>query len=310
MPLRLCLASLALAALASACPAPPSSQQNGEGEGEGALSETDAVAIFPQLVGLWTGPATQTPLGDFPVMNMDLRDTDGTTLFSRTDLDAGNSLRFAFAIEDHNGPLLVFRNGGLFQGILRDSRTGLVGKSGNAWHFCSLERGCDYIDATWTLDGDEITLQANVLKAQHLTWTATRAETRDLPSTYPSTLTPIEPSSDFPPLATLALTVSYPALAADADVWVFLSTSSCGQTFACTISRQIRSDAASGGTTTVASFDQLHPGSYDVNVLLDRDRNFITTLRPGSGDGVAIPDQPIDVDGAATGSSSIVFTIP
>ncbi len=203
---------------------------------EDAVAE--APAFFAGISGLWTGPASRTPLGDFPLLNMDVRDVDGRTLFARTDLDADNSLRFSFEVEDAgDAPALVFRNGGYFQGLLRDSRTSLRARDGDSWRFCAVDRGCDYIDATFALDGDELTLQVDVNGAQHLTWAAHRAEERPLPDGYPEDGTPVAPG-DFPPLSSLDVDVGFSALDADADVWVFLSTTPCGTTFSCTAARQ------------------------------------------------------------------------
>jgi hypothetical protein len=301
----------AIAALTSfACVPDPPPAHEGEGEGEGEGDVADVGAFFTGVSGLWSGPANETPLGNFPLLNMDVRDVDGRTLFARTDLDDANSLRFSFELEDAgDGPQLVFRNGGLFQGILRDSRTNLRDRDGTSWHFCSIDRGCDYIDATWILDGDDATLQVNVQRAQHLTWLAHRAEERTLATGYPVDHTAVVPG-DFPPMSALDVNVTFRALDADADVWVFLSTTACGPTFSCTISRQISAAAAAGSSSASLHFDQLHPGSYKLNVLLDRDRNLASSLGPSTGDGVALPDKNLDVDGpTATATAQIVVDL-
>ena len=89
--------------------------------------EVAGLDLLPRLAGLWSGPATMTPLGTFKRMNMDLRAASGQVLFARADLDVFNSLRFAFEVEAPGGaPTLVYRNGGYFLGLLRDSRTALV----------------------------------------------------------------------------------------------------------------------------------------------------------------------------------------
>ena len=51
----------------------------GEGEGDGAGDVGD---FFQGVSGLWSGPANETPLGNFPLLNMDVRDVDGRTLFA------------------------------------------------------------------------------------------------------------------------------------------------------------------------------------------------------------------------------------
>ena len=54
--------------------------------------EVAGLELLPRLAGLWSGPATMTPLGTFPLMNMDLRAASGQVLFARADLDALTSL--------------------------------------------------------------------------------------------------------------------------------------------------------------------------------------------------------------------------
>jgi len=145
--------------------------------------------LMTRLAGLWTGPATMTPLGTFEPMNMDLRAADGHMLFSRADLDAENSLRFGFVIETHGGQdVLVYRNGGYFQGVLRDSRTALVehvpvdAQGQGSWRFCSVTaEGCNYIDARFELDdADHLVFDVKVKGQQHVYWLAERIETREV----------------------------------------------------------------------------------------------------------------------------------
>ena len=299
----------------------PAVSAEGEGEGEGDASEgegegeggVDVGSFFAGVSGLWSGPATRTPLGDFPTMSMDLRAAaDGRSLFSRADLDDDNALRFAFDVEDLDGDgtgTLVFRNGGFFLGLLRDSRTRLldVSDSGTRWHFCSVDRGCDYIDAVWTVDADSLRLDASVLGAIHVVWDASQDEDRALPADF----SPTTSSSDLPlpTLSTLTTTVRFPATDAEADVWVFLSTTPCGTTFSCTVARQKKIRVDAGATEAVVVIDQLHAGDYLVNALLDRNSNLETALRPDRGDGVASPDAAAAVDGADATAVTIVFTL-
>jgi hypothetical protein len=150
--------------------------------------EVAGLELLPRLAGLWSGPATMTPLGTFQLMNMDLRAASGQVLFARADLDALNSLRFAFEVEAPGGaPTLVYRNGGYFLGLLRDSRTALVEQGADSWRFCSTgAQGCDYIDARWTFSGaDALVFDVKVKGAQHVYWEATRKETRALPEPFP-----------------------------------------------------------------------------------------------------------------------------
>ena len=102
-------------------------------------SDTPAgLELMQRLAGLWTGPATMTPLGTFARMNMDLRAASAQVLFSRADLDEMNNLRFAFELEAPDGETtLVYRNGGYFLGLLRDSRTRLVEHTADSYRFCS-----------------------------------------------------------------------------------------------------------------------------------------------------------------------------
>lgn len=266
-------------------------------------------SIFDVAPGLWSGPATRTLLGDFPVMNMDLRAAGDRELFSRVDLDAENSLRFGFLVEEHDGrSVVVYRNGGLFQGLTRDTRTTLVSAVDGAYRFCALDDGCEYVDATFTFAGDDVLLEALVRGEMHVTWEATREETRALPEGFAPTA---RPAGDFPPLPTLTVDVTFPALAAEADVWVLLSTTACGTTFSCTTSRSIAARASAGATSATLVLDQLHPGDYFATALLDRDRDLASTLRPDSGDGVSAIDDEVAVEpSGSTATLPIVFSLP
>jgi len=270
----------------------------------------DAVAgleLLPRLAGLWSGPATMTPLGAFPLMNMDLRAASGQVLFSRADLDALNSLRFAFEVEAPGGtPTLVYRNGGYFLGILRDSRTALVEQGEASWRFCSTTaQGCDYIDARWTFSGpDALVFDVKVKGAQHVYWKATRKETRALPEPFPVDLTPLAGDAEFPPMPTLKIDVGWaPALAQDGEVWAIVTTENCDLQLNCTHSRSLRAQVSAGATAATLTLEQIHPGPYKLNVLLDRNGNLATTLYPDAGDGIGGLNQAITV--APTGETAV-----
>lgn len=263
--------------------------------------------LLPRLAGLWSGPATMTPLGTFPQMNMDLRAASGQVLFSRADLDALNSLRFAFEVEAPGGaPTLVYRNGGYFLGLLRDSRTALVEQGGDSWRFCSTSAmGCDYIDARWTFSGaDALVFDVKVKGAQHVYWEATRKETRALPEPFPVDLTPLASDAEFPPMPTLKVDVGWaPALAEDGEVWAIVTTEPCDLQFKCTYSRSLRAQVSAGATSATLTLEQIHPGPYKLNVILDRNGNLASTLYPDAGDGIGGLNQAFTV--APTGETAV-----
>lgn len=278
----------------------------------------DAVAgleLLPRLAGLWSGPATMTPLGTFKLMNMDMRAASGQVLFSRADLDALNSLRFAFEIEAPGGaPTLVYRNGGYFLGMLRDSRTALVEQGGDSWRFCSTSaQGCDYIDARWTFSGpDALVFDVKVKGAQHVYWEATRKEARALPEPFPVDSTPLASDAAFPPMPTLKVDVGWaPALAQDGEVWVIVTTENCDLQLKCTHSRSLLAPASAGASAATLTLEQIHPGPYKLNVILDRNGNLGTTLYPDAGDGVGGLNQAIMVapSGETAVKAQIVVTI-
>lgn len=304
------------------------SGESGSGTAEGD-SDTDSTTggapelvgleLMTRLAGLWSGPATMTPLGTFEPMNMDLRAADGHVLFSRADLDEANSLRFAFSIETIAGEdVLVYRNGGYFQGVLRDSRTALVehvpidAQGVGSWRFCSiLAQGCDYIDARFEFDGpDQLVFDVKVMGEQHVYWLAERLETRELPEPFPADQSS-QGSGDapFPAMPTLRTTVSWQdPLTEPADVWVFLSVYDCPLMGICEFSRSLRATAEAGATSVELVHDQIHAGAYRGNAVLDRDRNLESTLFPGNGDAVTLPNQAVEI--AAQGESTVeLFTI-
>lgn len=293
-----------------ACSSPGGAPDGGSDQAGPTLA---GLALVPRLAGLWTGPATGTPLGDFPLLNMDLRAATDHVLFSRADLDERNSLRFAFSVEDHDGPVLVFRNGGSFQGLLRDSRTRLVGAAGEELRFCALDaRGCDYIDARFGFAAGGLTLDVKVKGAGHLRWLATRSEPRDLPRPFPADARPISTGDDpFPPLPALRTTVTWAApLPRDATVYVLLSQNDC-TVASCAVARSIGVVATKGAQQAVVLQEQVHPGDYKALVVLDRNGNLAATLRPDSGDGVSLPNQPVSVvRGEATMAARIVYDLP
>lgn len=270
----------------------------------------DAVAgleLLPRLAGLWSGTATMTPLGTLKLMNMDLRAASGHVLFARADLDALNSLRFAFEIEAPNGaPTLVYRNGGYFLGLLRDSRTALVEQGEDSWRFCSTgAQGCDYIDARWTFSGaDALVFDVKVKGAQHVYWEATRKESRALPEPFPADLEPLASDAAFPPMPTLKLEVGWAgALAQDGEVWAIVTTGDCDLQLKCTHSRSLRAPVGAGATSASMTLEQIHPGPYKLNVILDRNGNMATTLYPDAGDGLGGLNQAFTI--APTGETAV-----
>lgn len=266
--------------------------------------------LMQRLAGLWSGQASMTPLGTFPLMNMDVRAASGQVLFSRVDLDANNSLRFAFEVEDHgSGPVLVYRNGGYFLGLLRDSRAVLTEHTDSSWRFCSAAQGCDYIDATFSFDGDDhVILDVKVKGMQHVYWDALREETRALPEPFPADTTPLAKDAPFPTMPSLKVDVNWTgALEEDGGVWVILTTQPCDLQFTCKHSRSLLTTAAAGATSSSLLIDQIHPGDYKMTVVLDRNGNMADTLFPDAGDGVSLPNQAVKV--APAGETSAKATI-
>jgi hypothetical protein len=272
-----------------------------------------ASALSQRLAGLWSGSATQTVLGTFPLMNVDFRPADGHVLFGRTDLDPGDSLRFGFMIETFGGgDTLVYRNGGYFQGLLRDMRATLTehDESRGYYRFCHQSGGCGYIDARFTFaDPQHLTLDVKVKGNPHLLWQAERRETRDLPRPYPVDSQSQGPgTAPFPTMPALTATVSWPTpLKADADVWLLLSTTACVSAQSCTVSRSLSVAAAAGASSATLTLDQLHAGSYFAVAVVDRNRNLRTTLAPAPGDSLSNPFQSVDV--AAHGTTSTQLTV-
>lgn len=309
----LCAVSLTLAIASCTQPGDP----GGQGGDAGHMSPPAApTALLRKLVGLWSGSGRQTPLGDFPIMNMDLRPVGAYLLFARSDLDADNNLRFSFDVEQAEGQeQLVFRNGGYFQSILRDTRAGLIEHSDTSYRFCALARGCTYLDARWTFAAaDRIELDVKVRGKQHLLWTAQRIEERSAPQPFPAdTGAHASDTSPFPAMPSLRVRVGWTdPLATPADVWVLLSRDGCGLS-GCKTSRSLMAAVTAGDTSVELVFDQLHTGSYQVMALLDRDRSFRSTLSPSRGDGVTWPlNTAIQVaeSGESSANLHVGYTVP
>ncbi|MEM7159162.1 MAG: hypothetical protein AAF799_40370 [Myxococcota bacterium] len=272
-------------------------------------------ALLRRLPGLWVAPVTSmTSVGNFPIMAMDIRPADDRTLFSRVDLDADNNLRFAFAIEDVDGePTLVFRNGGEFLGILRDTRTRLVEHDPDAetWRFCAITGGCGYVEATIELSDDQLTLAADVLSRPHMFWEGQLAEERPTDGDFPYDPSPGQSDDPFPAMPTLRATLSWlEPLTEPADAWILLSATECGLApGSCTPSRFIHAFAAAGSTSIELSLEQIHPGDYSANAVLDRNGNLAASLLPDSGDLVSLPNQPVTVADLGESSASLMLLV-
>ncbi|MBL8946765.1 MAG: hypothetical protein JNK45_26585 [Myxococcales bacterium] len=275
----------------------------------GTADPTATAEFFARWPGLWVGPVdSMTSAGDFPTMNMDVRPADGHTLFSRTDLDGGNSLRMAMVVEQHDGEdVLVFRNGGYFLGILRDSRTRLVEADLEAerWRFCSIDAGCEYVDAVFDFEGpDALDMHVDVRGTTHFDWPATRAELREIDGPFPVDDTPQPGDAPFPEMPTLEVTLTWTTPLAEAsDAWVILSTTACNLGGGCTPSRFIRGHADAGATSLVLTLEQIHADDYKANAILDRNGNLAGTFLPDAGDTVSIPNSNVSVD--ATGTTEV-----
>jgi hypothetical protein len=259
-------------------------------------------------------------------MSMDLRAADPHVLFGRTDLDEKNNLRFAFSIEAPDAqPVLVFRNGGLFAGILRDSRTQLIeldgstGAESRSYRFCAQRGGCDYIDARFGFsDATHLALDVKVKNQQHLFFSAVRKESRILPEPFPVDDAP-QGGGDapFPPMPRLLVTVTWDKpLPKSSDILVVLSTTACNYLMpadlGCTVSRSLFAQGAAGDTSAVLVFEQIHSGSYKATAILDRSGQLRQRLVPRSGDGVSLPNQDITVEteGDSRAAVPIVLLIP
>jgi len=282
----------------------------------GQVPEADPAIFFTEIAGLWVAPVTSwTSVGNFPTMNMDVRAASDRVLFSRIDLDPENNLRFAFAIEEHDGePQLVYRNGGYFVGILRDTRTVLESYDGNVWRFCALEGGCAYVDARFDFSGDDaMRLDVDVMGMRHIEWNAVRREARALEGDFPTPET-LPGDAPFPDMPELMVQASWDTpLEADADVWVVLSNTDCGidPINNCVPSRYMRAVAGEGDTSVTMTLEQIHDGTYSVNAVLDRNRNMTAgILLPDMGDGISWPlDVSATVPASGTGEVDLLLNM-
>jgi hypothetical protein len=280
--------------------------------------ELEGAALFQRLLGLWVGAAGRTPLGNFPIMMMDMRPASPHVLFSRADLDAANNLRFAFSVETHAGKdVLVYRNGGYFLGILRDSRTSLIAHdpAKAMWRFCSIQGGCDYIDAIFTFPAEgQLILDVKVRGRDHLYWQAERRETRPQATPFPKDLTSQGTgNAPFPPMPKVNLTLMWTQpLAQEAEAWFLFSTMPCNITFQCQPSRSIRVTVPAGSIRAETTLEQAHTGKFFVNAFLDRNKNAAMIFRPDSGDGIAQLDTALTIEEGKDASLSlfVFYDIP
>lgn len=315
--------------LLCACPAPSGPDAGADagvdagvavdaGPGDaGADAGVAGVELMTRLAGLWVGPARMTPLGDFPIMYMDFRPVGPGFLFAQADLDVADNLRFGLSIETYGGAdVLAYRNGGLFQGVLRDSRTKLVESDDAAgrYRFCSVPQGCAYLDATFTFSGpNDLVFDTKVRGTQHVLWTAQRRETRTVPAPFPATLASLgDGAAPWPAMATVQTTVRWASpLTQAGTVWVLLTTTNCAPTFTCVASRSLRVEAAAGATSATLTLQAVHAGDYRLTAVVDRTRMFGTRLAPASGDSLAV-DQAVTVPASGQVSPDVLvaYTLP
>lgn len=287
------------------------------GVADAGAGDLAGLALLTRLPGLWVGPARMTPLGDFPVMFMDFRAVGDGFLFAQADLDADDNLRFGLSIETHDGADgLAYRNGGLFRGVLRDSRTKLVEADDAAgrYRFCSVTQGCGYIDATFRFTGpDDLVFDTLVRGRQHVFWTATRREARTVPVPFPASLASKgDGSAPWPTMASVRATVRWlTPLTQPGVVWVLLTTTNCAPAFSCVASRSLRVDAAAGATRAVLTVPAVHAGDYRLTAVVDRAGTFGTRLAPAAGDSLAV-DQPVTVPAVGQVSPDVLagYTLP
>lgn len=297
----------------------PGTQETEDGSSDGSGGPGDALQadeFLARLPGLWAAPVTsETSVGDFPVMNMDIRAVAPRTLFSRVDLDSSNNLRFAFGYEDHPefGRILVYRNGGFFQSVLRDTRTRLVGLDGDTWQFCAIDGGCGYIDARFELtEAGTLDLDVEVLRSHHIHWAPTRVEDRSLPAGFPGEAAGTG-QDPFAPMPTLNATLAWTNAADEGEeAWLLLFTEPCAVTAGdCNPARFFRATVLAGDTEVVIPFDQIHPGSYYALAVLDRNGNLANSLFPDSGDAVSLPNVAVEVaeDGTSTATVNVMIEL-
>ena len=298
---RIFLSLLAVAALSSC-------------RSKDASKEPPMNRFLSELFGLWSGPATQTPVGSFPMMNVDFRPMGEDFVWGRVDLDPANALRFGYAIETQDGKdQPIYRNGGYFQGMLRDDRAVLTDHSGRSFRFCHLEQGCEYIDATYTFSGEaSLLFDVKVMGAQHVLWDATRLEEREVPKAFLDGLDTVGSGNvPLPSMPELVVGVTWSApLPAAAQVWGALSVETCSFG-SCVISRHTRTLVAMGSTSGELHFPEVHSGTFRLNVVLDRNSNIESSLAPDSGDGIGTPNQSITIapSGETQASSTILVDL-
>lgn len=280
----------------------------------GVTPDADSAEFFEAVVGLWVAPVTSwTSAGSFPTMNMDVRAASDNVLFSRVDLDADNSLRFAFQLEEHDGQTqLVFRNGGDFLGIPRDSKAVLEERTGDTWRFCALSAGCGYIDARFAFESSErLRLDVDVMGMRHIEWIANRRETRSLDGAFPNP-TPEASDAPFPPMPQLEVEAQWSVpLEQDADIWLILTSTECGinPVANCVPSRYMLAQVSAGSSSVTLTIEQIHPGQYSANAVLDRNQNISAgVLLPDAGDAVSFPlDAPTTVPTEGTGTLTLML---
>jgi hypothetical protein len=296
--------------------------------------------------GIWSGGLESARLGNFGLWVVDMRAISPSQTSCKNELGAQNDIFMGFFVGIRgNDSLLIFRNGGYFQGMQRISYLRCDSVRSNSseryYRFVDLNAGASRLWSSFTFRRDSVIMETYSNGAFHMRWRARRTDTtqaklasavhnfprrvvaRNLTGAYAgrpdavafSFAEDVYPESAMPYLGRLTVNITRSAtvpVSSTDKILVVLTPEDVfnGGLFPDfnVLNKRMRYVILSGwnGTgTTSFTFNYAHPGTYYLNVVLDKDNNGA----PTSGDYIAFFDRDKSTSLPANGIQTLTANL-
>jgi hypothetical protein len=304
--------------------------------------------VMTRMLGIWNGSLrTGTSLGNFPEWVVDFRPIDRAMVMGKSELDPQNDIFLGiWPAKYGRDTVMVFRNGGQFAGMDRISYTLLdtvfTRNGRTTFRFQDVVEGTNRIKADFTFVQDSLYLLVYTNNRFHFEWSAKkRADAsqqaqqavgfarqvvvKDLStafagrnsSTFYNRSEDPYPATAHPYLGNLNLTIGFSPQASPTptdNILVVLSTQKLIQGFVPSLtnfgarSRYVVLKRPTGSGNVSYSFTYFHPGTYFLNVVVDKNGN--QTIDPGDHI-MSTFDKPVTVNQAqvATADALVDFRL-
>jgi hypothetical protein len=303
-------------------------------------------SFYQRINAIWGGPVNSYHLGLFPEWVVDMRAISEAQTSSKNELDAQNDIFMGFFnAKRGNDSLVIFRNGGYFQGMQRISYlkcdSERVTPTSAYYRFVDLNAGAARLYSTFLFKGDSLIMETYSRNVFHERWSARRRDStkanaanlnfgfpkrtivRDMTNDYVGRADAVAfsynedvyPESAMPYLGKINLTVtksSNVTVTPSSKVLVLLTTKSIfnggfvpNYANLDLKSRYVVIPGWNGTGSTGFTFNYAHPGTLYLNVVLDKNGNNI----PDSGDFLAFAERDKLVTLAPLGTTNVSSNI-